>query len=147
MKKIEESFWANVDKNGPNGCWEWTGILLQSGGYGRFRYDGIDWRAHRLSVILDNRDPTGLLVCHTCDNPKCVRPDHLFLGTNKDNSQDMKNKGRAKGGGKLQRKLTDEQIQYVRNSPLSSRKLSAELNITHTCILQIRRGNTYREVV
>jgi hypothetical protein len=147
MKEIEQKFWANVNKDTENGCWEWTGIKLQSGGYGRFRFDGIDWRAHRLSVILDGHDPTGLYVCHHCDNPICVNPAHLFLGTHQDNMRDKMEKGRASGGGKKLRKLTDEQIRYVKDSPLSSRKLSAELDITHTCILQIRRGNTYREVV
>lgn len=76
------------------GCWEWCG-LLYSNGYGRYH----DQRAHRLMWEREfGKIPDGLCACHKCDNRKCVRPSHLFLGTRADNQLDMKIKGRAASG-------------------------------------------------
>jgi hypothetical protein len=80
-----------------NGCWEWIGGLF-SNGYGRFtdaKNGSSHVLAHRRSFQLFRElIPSGLFVCHSCDNKRCVRPDHLWLGTAKDNSQDMHSKGR-----------------------------------------------------
>tara|TARA_Y100000310_G_scaffold14352_1_gene14541 strand:- start:175 stop:714 length:540 start_codon:yes stop_codon:yes gene_type:complete len=96
---LEERFWAKV-KKGP-GCWLWTGAT-RPGGYGNlftFRDKGRRnhfTSAHRASwEIHYGPIPDGLLVCHRCDNPPCVKPEHLFLGTNKDNQRDRRQKGRA----------------------------------------------------
>jgi transposase-like protein len=78
-----------------NGCWEWQGPL-QTNGYGQF----LSYRAHRISYSIYKGDPGDLLVCHSCDYRKCVRPDHLFLGTWKDNMDDMRAKGRARNNVK-----------------------------------------------
>lgn len=76
------------------GCWNWTGART-SAGYGELGLNGKIVTAHRLSyMIFRGEIPDGFLVCHTCDKPECVNPDHLFLGTNRDNVNDMIQKGR-----------------------------------------------------
>jgi hypothetical protein len=83
-----------------NGCWEWTGTRLPVG-YGLFRVLG-EQLAHRVSFILKHRMPIGdFFICHKCDNPPCVNPDHLFIGTNKSNMQDAKKKNRTRNGNTL----------------------------------------------
>lgn len=93
-------FWDKVNKNGENGCWLWTGAT-KIGDYGEFRFnDGKKWRTHCLSWFLTNGDiPKGMFVCHKCDIRLCCNPDHLFLGTAKDNSQDALKKGRLNLSG------------------------------------------------
>lgn len=79
-----------------DGCWEWQASTYGIG-YGQFHRDGVMTPAHRMAWQLTHGSiPDGMVVCHRCDNPPCVRPDHLFLGTNKDNSRDMVAKGRHK---------------------------------------------------
>ncbi len=96
-KQIDR-FWASVLKN--DSCWLWIG-LTNSWGYGRLQWDGKETGAHRISWILHNGIiPVGLSVLHKCDNPPCVNPDHLFLGTHKDNMEDCVSKGRFKSNWK-----------------------------------------------
>ena len=95
MKTIDDRFWEKVRKT--RGCWYWT-ASTDPLGYGFFHVSGRKKvRAHRVAWELTNGPiPQGMLVCHTCDHPSCVRPDHLFLGTNDDNLKDMARKGRAR---------------------------------------------------
>ena len=88
-------FWSKVQKT--DGCWLWTGSRNRTWAYGRFR-SGPGRRsvlAHRFAwELVHGPIPGGLFVCHHCDNPSCVNPEHLFLGTHTDNMRDMVNKGR-----------------------------------------------------
>lgn len=95
-EKVKERFWKRVEKTG--GCWLWTGSCFPNG-YGQFSLSKTSVGAHRISWLIHNGDiPTGIFVCHHCDNPICIRPDHLFLGTAQDNTRDAATKGRmAKG--------------------------------------------------
>jgi len=87
-----DRFWAAVAKG--DGCWEWK-RSCGKGGYGQIMVAGIPWRAHRLSWAISHGEIPSVHVLHHCDNRKCVRPDHLFLGTDLDNVRDMERKGRA----------------------------------------------------
>lgn len=90
---LTERFWAKVERS--EGCWIWTGARNRRG-YGKIRRDARTFvSAHRLSYEMANGSvPDGLFVCHHCDNPSCVRPDHLFTGTVGDNNRDTIRKGR-----------------------------------------------------
>lgn len=98
IKPVKQRFLEKVSVNKSNGCWEWTGAWKRPEGYGFFWMNRSKKNeyAHRVSFEIFNRKhPGDLQVCHTCDNPKCVNPDHLFLGTAKDNMRDRSNKGRT----------------------------------------------------
>jgi len=94
VKRIE-SFWSKVIIKGPDDCWEWS-ARKNNKGYGIF--SPLKYRsAHRTSWFIKHGEiPKGMYVCHHCDNPSCVNPSHLFLGTAMDNFKDAVNKGRIK---------------------------------------------------
>lgn len=114
--EILERFWSKIDKeNNPNDCWEWMACKNRKG-YGDFGINGITYQAHRLSFLIHNGGSVdGMLVCHKCDNPSCVNPDHLWVGTTQENTLDMLKKGRSlKGEYHPISKLTEEIVLRIR---------------------------------
>lgn len=90
--QLAQRLWRSVTKS--EACWEWTGARTTAG-YGHFQFLCRHYYAHRLSYeIAFGAVPSGMVICHRCDNPKCVRPEHLFLGTHADNARDKVEKNR-----------------------------------------------------
>jgi len=96
-ERDRERFWSKVDQS-TKGCWEWKGGKF-SNGYGCFKLNGKTMKAHRVSyIIMHDSIPEGLVICHRCDNPSCVNPDHLFAATNVANTADRVAKKRSAFG-------------------------------------------------
>lgn len=140
---IERRFLAKVDRGG--GCWTWRGAHWRSG-YGRFSVDGQSVPAHRVAWELANGSiPAGMLVLHRCDNRGCVRPEHLFLGTHADNSQDMAVKGRSlRGDRNPQVRLLDAEVDAVRQvyeaGKVTMARLAERYGVHEKTIWRVLRG-------
>lgn len=151
MKSLAERFWSKVEKG--DACWLWVGKARISG-YGAIqrggRADGVGL-SHRVSWELTNGPiPDGLYVCHRCDVRLCVRPDHLFLGTQQDNLSDAKAKGRMGKGPAYPRgmahpntRITDEQVAEMRRRAATGerhRDIAADFGVDRSYIGLIQRG-------
>ncbi len=126
-----------------SGCIEWDGALDRNG-YGIFYYANKNIFAHRFSFSLANGEiPKGLMVCHRCDNPKCVNADHLFLGSAYDNAIDCINKKRAnkhKGESHHRAKLTEENIIFIRTSKMKQIDMAKMFAVSQAAISFAKRG-------
>ena len=131
-KNITERFWEKVDKNTSNGCWEWT-ASLSKGGYGQIAHNGPKY-AHRLSAEWAGMNPANKYVCHKCDNPKCVNPEHLFIGTNQDNVSDMVFKSRHKKGREISAQKLMKSIMTPSGQFNSLKEAKQTLNINPRCL-------------
>ena len=131
-----------------DGCWYWQGSI-SGRGYGGLSVDGKWRRAHRVAWTLANNMPIpdGLHVMHSCDNPSCVNPEHLSVGTHDDNMQDMVKKGRARSGeGHCNSKLSEEQVLEIRRSTLSGRRLALIYGVSNSTIGKIRRRSIWKHI-
>lgn len=147
---IKDKFSAKHNSSG-DGCWEWRGsVWADRGGYGRFHIKGKAYRAHRISwMIHRGKIPKKMFVCHTCDNTKCVNPDHLFLGTPNDNTQDKINKGRARydyGRWHHSAKLDDRKVKLIKKhyaNGVMQKDLAIKFGVSRATICFIVNGKRW----
>ena len=135
-KTEEQRFWEKVNRT--DGCWEWKGSTVM-GGYGKFARSGsrkldiasrVSWELHFGHI------PEGMFVCHRCDNPPCVRPNHLFLGDTKQNADDMIRKGRHRSG----LRLTLEEVRSIIESPGPAKNIAQRFGVSLNTVHRYRRG-------
>lgn len=136
-------------KTSPGGadgsCAEWMGTISRKG-YGVSYRDGKKVLVHRLVMELLGNDISGMLVCHTCDNRRCVNPSHLFIGTVHDNNADRCAKGRSVAGSRHpMAKLTLEKVTDIRSRRLSVSNFGRLYGVSHVTVLDAQNGRTWRE--
>ena len=132
------------------GCWNWK-AYKNPAGYGQVRVDWKLWLTHRLAWACHKGSiPDTLLVLHTCDNPACCNPEHLFLGTHLDNVADKELKGRGnKGEVNPSAKLTLQDVRYIKQELAKRRSQSAlarEFSVNRSCICKIASGALWKDV-
>jgi hypothetical protein len=164
-KSWEERFWGKVNKQAQNGCWEWTSALNDNG-------YGVMWLAPRRTAFFAHRLSYEMhfgafdeerFICHHCDNPKCVRPDHLFIGDAADNSHDMCQKGRQRNGCLVQKgtrstrfgtrvnfaKLNEDKVFRIKRLMLkgvTAYRIAQWLGLTYGAISLIKKGKNWKHV-
>lgn len=138
-----ELFWAKVQKSD---CWEWTAATVK--GYGSFGFNGKTYLAHRISYTIAYEDPLEMCVCHSCDNPLCVNPAHLWLGTHQDNDRDRDQKGRqARGTNVNTNVLTEHQAREILASiGVTQKTLATRYGVSEYAISAIRCGRTWKHL-
>lgn len=149
-----QKFWDLVAIQGPDDCWLWMGSRQSRSNpdrcYGIFNTSNGRWRAHRIAYFIHTEyDPGRLYVCHSCDTPLCVNPQHLWLGTALDNYLDRVAKGRASNKGALKVKLTLDKVVQIRAFLAAGKSQSeiAELYDVHRgTIGNIQRGISWKHI-
>lgn len=153
-KTWAERFWVKVKKLEGDGCWEWMAGRTPKSGYGLFAVSFKPSKcvvAHRISYMMEcGPIPDGMVVCHRCDNPPCVRPDHLFLGTRQDNIEDMRVKGRAAKGTKhFRSKLDGDKVRDIRKSHAAGEspyQIALRLGVRAGTVYAVISGKTWSHV-
>jgi hypothetical protein len=144
-----DAFWSRVGVDGQDQCWPWHGAKTHNG-YGFYApLPGVLLRAHRVAYALHNGGiDESMFVCHRCDNPACCNPHHLFLGTPKDNVEDMIQKGRKavfRGEDNAMSKLTAEQARAIYQDPRTNREVAAEYGTSSSLVSLIRHRKIWAE--
>ena len=145
QRPVLSRFWSRIDKT--DTCWNWTRSKSKAG-YGFMSIKGVHTYMHRFSYELHfGAIPDELLVCHRCDNPACVRPDHLFLGTDQDNTTDKVWKGRHLRGNQVYNaKLNPDAVRDIRISELSVSNLASKYNVSPAAITAVIRHENWKWV-
>ena len=153
MADLPERFWSKTELIPFSSCWYWTGSLTR--GYGYATVNKKVGYAHRHSWEFNfGAIPKGMCVCHKCDNPICIRPDHLFLGTHADNVRDKIAKGRARTGKRIgtqhkHAKLNDEKVllaYQLKKSGLTLREIAQQVGASKSAVGNIFTKTTWRHV-
>lgn len=149
---LTKRFAEKYEIDSSSGCWNWTASTAGKG-YGQIKIPGQRRQiyAHRLSYLIHNGEiPEGLVVCHTCDNPRCVNPNHLFVGTIRDNLIDMKNKDRhLRGERNTQSKLTESDVikmYQMRFAGKSTYAIADTFGVGQMTVWRIVNGKRWKHV-
>lgn len=149
MTSAAEKFFALAHPEPNSGCWLWRGVVDRKG-YGRIKVDGRRVSATRIALAMIGIEvPKNMLVCHRCDVPGCVNPEHLFVGTPADNTADMLAKKRHRtvamhGVKNGKAKLTKADADAIRRSDLSAHEIAGQYGISASRVYEIRQGEGYR---
>lgn len=150
---LEDRFWAKVDRRDETECWPWTAATNEHG-YGVIRPEGRrngpSLKAHRVSLELAGVDIDGQVVRHSCDNPPCVNPAHLLVGSQADNVADMHERGRGnRGSVNGQAKLTEYVVAEIRRRAAAGemkKRLAREYGVDPSTITSITKRRSWRHV-
>lgn len=153
-----QRFMCHVSKDSATGCWNWTGCKSRTTGYGYFQiWSDHMWKmklAHRVSYqLFKGPIPKGKCACHSCDNTSCVNPNHLWAGTQNDNVQDMKRKGRGPKGVDYRRaKLTEHDVRLMRklyrkhSREFGTPALAKRFGVTPMTIYFVVTGTSWKHI-
>lgn len=152
-----KNFWDRVSIKGKNECWMWRGAVCGSKrNYGAARWNGRLTKAHRIAYEITNGPiPKGLLGCHKCDNTLCVNPDHIFIGTQKDNLEDMRRKGRQpppfalRGEDHPRSTLTERKvimIKALKRQGKLQREIALATGVSMSALASVLQGRTWRHI-
>lgn len=152
---VESRFWRYVDTSGD--CWLWAGGSVNKKGYGQIQTGGKGSKhvlAHRLSYEMHHGViPDGMVVMHKCDNPSCVNPDHLRVGTQSENIIDAMTKGRKvlpdlprfSGENHPSSKLTAENVKYIQTCGKPTKELAAQFGVALSTVIRARNGRSWKQ--
>lgn len=159
IPSLHERFWSKVDIRSDRECWPWTAAVRRKNeGYGAFWYQGRHIPATRMALKLNGIDvPDGMEVCHSCDNPNCCNPSHLFVGTRQENNADKVSKGRharmeKTGTAKVDRgvviSIRNEvrALRAINGRKFGAKNLAAKYGITLSCLSDIIYHRSWREI-
>lgn len=146
-KSLQERFDLQYTPEPNSGCWLWTGNARGTG-YGVLKHQGKWLFAHRASLILQGIDPNGKVVMHTCDTPFCVNPNHLLLGTQRENILDASKKQRMCHGEKHpSSKLNEDSVRAIRASQETYTYLTRAYGVTFSVVQKVKTRKTWKHVI